>query len=147
MIPIFFSLVTKKYEAWRLKASSCWYFLNISRGSCCLTRMRHVFVRWDTNIQEIPRRGGPIQTLRPRVPKPWVQPFGDHVIMFLWHLLILVSKDFYFLNWMNYWRAWLILLFFYIKNNQVILNWIRSFLRWFEYDYLRLVLAFDCDSI
>lgn len=84
LIPIFFFLVTKKYEAWRLKASSCWYSLNISRSSCCLTRMRHVFVRWDTNIQEIPRRGGPIQTLRPRVPKPWVQPFWwsrDYVLV------------------------------------------------------------------
>lgn len=64
--------------------------------------------------------------------------FGDHMTMFLWRLLILVSKDFYFLNWMNYWRALLILLFFFINSNQVILNWIRSFLRWFEYDYLRI---------
>lgn len=135
LISIYFFPVTKKYEAWRLKASSCRYSLNISRGSCCLTRMRHVFVWWDTNIQEIPRRGGPIQTIRPRVPEPWVQP--------LWwsrdYVLFLYPKFFYFLNWMNYWRAMSISVYFLIINNyQAILNWIRSFLSWFEYDYLRI---------
>lgn len=85
LIPISVSLLMDEIESVELNASS--YTLFLYRGShCCVTTVRHVFVWWDSDIQEIPRRSGEIQTLRTWVPKPWVQLF--------W-----MSHDYYFIFW------------------------------------------------
>lgn len=133
--------------------------MNLSRTtcSCCLTKMRHVFVWWDTDIQEIPRRRGQIQTLRTRVPKPWVQPSCMAVTWLCSRnfFLFLYKKKLYFLNWLNYWPAISALVYMYLHVQWLdhlelkgsvswFWVWLSLNLNWHSYQDKNALTVTDC---